>query len=222
MPDEYTSAAVLSEEMIVEKPLLIANYAHRIIWFEGSIMKGFSDKLKFILARMNRRCTAMPIWFYVWSGGGSMDEMLHAVQLVDASKSPVVWIGFNTVASAALVLMQSGTAAYALTKTRLRFHQTRDELSNLPSRTFITRQAYMDRLWELARSDAFVLQQLGRRADARIVSELLEQEACIRPAQAIRIGMLSGYFDMGQFKEDRCHIRKQWRALKEKAIRRRS
>jgi ATP-dependent protease ClpP protease subunit len=191
--------------------LLVADYSRRVIWLEGDIEKGFSDKVGRMLKAMNRRNATEPIRFYVQSLGGYLHEVLHAIQLVDASRSPVLWIGFNTVASAALLLIQSGTSAYALKRTKLAFHQARDFVEACPVSKVMRREDYMRRLAGLSRSDALALHQLARRTDIREVQALFEQEACIRPARAIRMGMLRGYHSLEDFKKDRRRMRKLYR-----------
>lgn len=194
------------------KDIFLAHDARRVLWLQGYIGPGLADRIERALNRMNRK-NHDAIWFYLWSDGGDVDEAAQICQLVDASRSPVFWIGFNDVASAALVLTQSGSGALALPRTRLQFHRAHDYIKSAHN-LILSGDYYARKLNDFARCDAFVLQQLLRRGgDARKISNLFQREACIRPAQAIRLKMLVGYYDWNEFKTDRRHIRKLGRRL---------
>lgn len=196
-----------------ERSLFLAHDTRRVLWLEGYIGPGLADRIERALNRLNRK-NHDAIWFYLWSDGGDVNETAQICQLVDTSRSPVFWIGFNAVASAALVLTQSGSGALALSHTRLQFHRAHDYIKSAHD-VILSGEYYASKLNDLARCDAFVLNRLLRRGgDARKISRLFQREACIRPAQAIRLKMLDGYYSRDEFKEDRRYIRKIARRMR--------
>lgn len=199
------------------RTMLVASYEHRIIWLQNEITPGMPRRLEAILKRMNRDDVS-PVTFYIACSGGDLLAAMRMIQLVDASESPIIFVGYNAVASAGFLLMQSGRAAYALPRTALKFHRSQDvyAMAKLVQMNF-SREAYLKKYDEMMQSDALVLHYFLRRGDSRQVPQLFEQEAQISVAHAKRVGLLSDAYAIADFKADRLIIRKLRAKCRERA-----
>lgn len=128
---------------------------------------------------------------------------------MDVSAAPVILIGFQRVASAALTIFQGGVARYALAGTKFIFHQACtivpiEKKCNL----MVKARDYLKMFHALKRADAITLRELSRNIETRKAEVFLAREAEIGVAQAIKLGMVEGYFDRKEFLRDQRRLSK--------------
>lgn len=203
----------------MKEAVLLLCETQRILWFEGSLQGNVAPRVRQSLYTLNRQSDA-PIHFYLWSDGGLICEAFKISRMIDESRAPVVWIGFNAVASAALAMIQSGHGRYALPRTRLVFHQGRLSQEtcqrHLKSPITFNAEEFRMKAEALYRLDGMVLSHLYRNTnDTDAVEKLFDTETAISVAHAIRLGMIDGYFNRQEFVRDRRLIRQVRRASKE-------
>lgn len=153
-----------------------------------------------IVANLKQYATASstaPIYLVIDSPGGSVPDGYNLIQVMDASKTPVICLIDNTAASMAAVLSQFCTETYATKYSMIMFHEASsgigaDMITHLPSRiAFLFK--YIHEL------DSITAKQMGLSYDEYIGKQHFEW--WMTASEAASCGIIDGLLESLFYKE---------------------